>query len=175
MDSLKLWRLTKTLNDDNCGRTKIALQTEQGIVTGKAAANVFAHSYQQESETKVTRERTKEVRERMEVIRERTKSEPAQCMTDTISHQELEESLAKLKKKKAPGPDAITNEILKHLGHEAKKVLLQIFNQSWKSGRVLTKWKETTIVPIHKKGKDKRSPSSYRPISLLSCVGKLME
>jgi hypothetical protein len=73
-----------------------------------------------------------------------------------------------------PGPDGITNEMLMHLGHEAKQVLLQIFNQSWKSGRVPTKWKEATIVPIHKKGRDKRSPKSYRPISLLSCMGKLM-
>ena len=36
-------------------------------------------------------------------------------------------------------------------------------------------WKEATILPIHKKGKDKGKATSYRPISLTSCVGKLME
>ena len=31
------------------------------------------------------------------------------------------------------------------------------------------------MIPIHKKGKDKLKTSSYRPISLTSCVGKVME
>ena len=31
------------------------------------------------------------------------------------------------------------------------------------------------MVPIHKKGKDRANTDSYRPISLTSCVGKLME
>ncbi|KAK7102290.1 hypothetical protein V1264_020529 [Littorina saxatilis] len=31
------------------------------------------------------------------------------------------------------------------------------------------------MVPIHKKGKDRAKVDSYRPISLTSCVGKLME
>ena len=35
--------------------------------------------------------------------------------------------------------------------------------------------KRVKIIPIPQKGKDKKDPHSYRPISLLSCVGKLME
>ena len=35
--------------------------------------------------------------------------------------------------------------------------------------------KKATIIPIHKKGKDKKDPNSYRPISLLSCLGKVLE
>ena len=31
------------------------------------------------------------------------------------------------------------------------------------------------MVPIHKKGKDKSNTGSYRPISLTSCVGKVLE
>ena len=38
-----------------------------------------------------------------------------------------------------------------------------------------TSWKEAIIAPILKKGKDRHSKTSYRPISLLSCLGKTME
>ena len=34
---------------------------------------------------------------------------------------------------------------------------------------------KATIIPVHKKGKDKKDPNSYRPISLLICLGKLLE
>ena len=35
--------------------------------------------------------------------------------------------------------------------------------------------KKATMIPIYKKGKDKKHPSSYKPISLLSYLGKLLE
>ena len=37
------------------------------------------------------------------------------------------------------------------------------------------KWKETYIRHILKKGKDKRQTGSYRPVTLLTCIGKLLE
>ena len=36
-------------------------------------------------------------------------------------------------------------------------------------------WKPTTIIPIHKPGKPTSSPSSFRPISLTSCISKLFK
>ena len=97
------------------------------------------------------------------------------CMTESLTLHELEEALRKLKQKKAPGPDEITNEMLKHLGPGAKRFLLSVYNQSWHTGTVPTSWKKALVRPIPKKGKDKRDPTSYRPISLLSCTGKLLE
>ena len=56
------------------------------------------------------------------------------CMTECLTLRELEEALKKMKQKKAPGPDGITNEMLKHLGPGAKRTLLHIYNQSWSTG-----------------------------------------
>ena len=42
-------------------------------------------------------------------------------------------------------------------------------------GVVPAVWKEAVTIPVPKKGKDKKNPSRYRSISLLSCVGKLLE
>ena len=71
--------------------------------------------------------------------------------------------------------DCITNEMILHLGPQARQKLLALFNQSWKTGQFLSQWKEAVVVPILKKGKEKRGKANYRPISLLSCLGKLME
>ena len=79
------------------------------------------------------------------------------------------------KNKKAPGKDGISNEIIRHLGSVAKQKLLDIYNHSWNTGTFATSWKEAIIIPILKKGKDRHSKTSYRPISLLSCLGKTME
>ena len=96
-------------------------------------------------------------------------------LTAVFSMGELQHAVRQLKSKKAPGPDGIHNDMLKHLGTQAKKFLLEIFNQSWTQGKVPKQWKDAEIIPIHKKGKPKYSPRSYRPISLVSCMGKLME
>ena len=69
----------------------------------------------------------------------------------------------------------VSGEMLKHLGVASRAVLLEIFNQSWKTGIVPAVWKEAQIIPTPKKGKDKKDLHSYRPISILNCVGKQME
>ena len=42
-------------------------------------------------------------------------------------------------------------------------------------GVVPAVWKEAIVIPVLNKGKDKKNPHSYRLISLLSCIGKLLE
>ena len=172
----KLWQLTKSLNGDNSEQGRTTLQTTNGAVTGKAAANVLARVFEEESTASPSADRVKDVRTRARAVLQNTATagfDP--CMTECLTLPELEEALKKMKQKKAPRPDAITNEMLKHLSPGARHTLLHIFNQSWSTGTVPTKRKEALIRPIPKTGKDKRDPSSYRLISLLSCVGKLLE
>ena len=133
-------------------------------------------SYQEQSTTHVARERIKEVREETENIILSSHGEERDCsMTDPFSIKELKDALKKTKTKKAPGPDGITGEMLKHLGACSRAVLLKIFNHSWIKGVVPAVWKQAIVIPVPKKGKDKKNPRSYSPISLLSCVGKLLE
>ena len=83
--------------------------------------------------------------------------------------------LLKKKKKKKAEEDSISNEMISHLGSVAKQKLLDTYNQPWNTGTFPTSWKEAIIIPIHKKGKDRHSKTSYHPISLLRCLGNTME
>ena len=65
--------------------------------------------------------------------------------------------------------------MIKHLGPGAREKLLELYNQSWNTCSFPTAWKEAIIIPIPKKQKDPKQKDSYRPISLLSCLGKTLE
>ena len=75
----------------------------------------------------------------------------------------------------AVGPDEIHYEFLKQLPSCSLDFLLQAFNEVWVSGKFPTSWKQATIIPIPKPGKDNTDPSNYRPIALTSCLCKTLE
>lgn len=173
-DTTKLWRLTKALNEESTKGHKITLEDEENTLTGRAAANNFARAYAAESNITIPQHRKKEIRSEEKERRAGEKEAPAVMHTD-ISMAELKKAIARLKKKKSPGPDNITNEMLQHLGNTTLKKLLEIFNLSWKQGQVPQCWREATMIPILKRGKNKSKAQSYRPISLTSCVCKTLE
>ncbi|XP_070182474.1 uncharacterized protein [Littorina saxatilis] len=161
------------LSDEEVRGANITIEDRGEILTGKQAADHFANSYASESHLNVGAEKQREARKEQRE-RRNNKASP-EAMEAPFTHQELRQALRKLKNKKSPGPDGISNEMLNHLGSAAVGKLLDIFNLSWKEGQVPQVWKEATIIPIHKKGKDKKKAPSYRPISLTSCVVKTME
>ena len=75
---------------------------------------------------------------------------------------------------KAAGPDLISNRILKDLAQPLSSPLKDLFNFSLEKGKFPTIWKQANVTPIFKKD-DPAEISNYRPISLLSTVGKVLE
>ena len=84
---------------------------------------------------------------------------------------DLEGVLKQTKNGKAPGSDEVTNEMIKQSTASIKLCLISIFNACLSEG--IFPWKQSTIVPLHKKG-PKEDPDNYRPISLSSCIGKIL-
>ncbi|KAK4812550.1 hypothetical protein QYF61_008895 [Mycteria americana] len=75
---------------------------------------------------------------------------------------------------KSMGPDEIHPRVLKDLAEELTKPLSIIYQQSWLTGEVPADWRLANVTPIFKKGR-KEDPGNYRPVSLTSVPGKLME
>ena len=75
---------------------------------------------------------------------------------------------------KASGPDKISHTMLKIAPEKIAEPLQIIFNKSLRQGKYSSSWTIAHVIAILKKG-DASLPSNYRPISLLSCVGKIME
>ena len=71
-------------------------------------------------------------------------------------------------------PDSINNRIMKETAEPISEPLTNLFNKSLETSRVPDIWKRANVSPIHKKD-DKSSIENYRPISLISSVGKTFE
>lgn len=83
--------------------------------------------------------------------------------------------IKKLKPRKSAGDDGITNLHVKNLPFSALMFIISIFNSCLKASYFPNSWKLGKIVAIPKPHKDPSSPMSYRPITLLSLLGKLFE
>ena len=74
-------------------------------------------------------------------------------------------------KDSAPGADHLPYSFLQHAGPVMEAELLHLYNLSFAQGTLPASWKAAVITPIPKKGLG----AQFRPISLLSCMGKTLE
>ena len=88
---------------------------------------------------------------------------------------EIKMGMKDLPTDKAIAKDEVHNQFVKKLPLNKVQDLLGIINRSWRLGEIPEDWKTALIIPIPKPEKNLELPGSYRPISLLSCLSKLVE
>lgn len=91
-----------------------------------------------------------------------------------FTFEEVHAAIRTLRRTTSPGEDKISNKLLRHLDETAIETLTAYFNKVWCEGEVPPDWKHANITLIPKPGKAIKM-ENLRPISLTSCVGKLME
>lgn len=93
----------------------------------------------------------------------------------SFTMQELNNAM-KQNSNSAPGKDQIHYSMLCNLPLQAKFQLLAQLNSIWRNGTPIpSDWQDYIVIPILKKGQPSDNYSSYRPISLASCVMKTYE
>ncbi|KAK4823487.1 hypothetical protein QYF61_002551 [Mycteria americana] len=86
-------------------------------------------------------------------------------VSDLLHHLDIHKSI---------GPGGIHPRVLRELVEMLTKPLSILYQQSWLTGEVPADWMLANVTPIYKKGW-KEDLGNYRPVSLTSVPGKVME
>lgn len=89
---------------------------------------------------------------------------------------EIRRALFSANPDKAPGLDGLPMRVWQEVWPILQDQIFTLFNLSLQEGKLLKEWKVAKIIPLKKPGKDDYTlPKNYRPISLLSTLGKVLE
>ena len=94
-------------------------------------------------------------------------------LNSVITAQEVRKAIQNVKKNKSPGDDLILNEYISSSLDTMTDVYVHIFNLVFDSGILPEAWLIGNVIPIFKNKGSKNDPKNYRPITLLSCIGKV--
>ena len=167
-----LWRTIRAFNGKS-NTTRFPLMEENRLVFNiQKKADIHAR-YQQS--TMSTERRFDYTLEDLKTIDAAANDQSYQDYNELFTLHELQDTIDELKSESAYGDDEIHNGFLKHLPPYKSTDLLGILNRIWRFGEYPITWKLALIIPILKPGKDPHYPASYRPISLLSCLSKVMD
>ena len=173
-DERKVWNFVKQLSGspDNQSPNEVLVHQGRRITSQKKKADCFLGHYAGVSKLSFSREE-KELNRNCRRMLKHVSVDGESCGEFTMK--QLDRALAKMKRKGAPGPDDIPPSFLKELGPKAKAVLLRIYNESFRLAECPQIWRSAIIIPLLKAGKPSGAIKSYRPVSLTSCMVKVLE
>jgi ribonuclease HI len=110
-----------------------------------------------------------------EIIQEEVGEYDPCCAADSITREQIERQLRRIKPYKAPGPDGIPNIVLTKCADLLLDRLLQIYKAIYDKKLHYDPWKNFTTVVLRKPGKPRYDvPKAYRPIALLNTMWKVL-
>jgi len=158
-DKLKASEVTCSLILPNGEQTKDWLGTVKALLQKVAP----------DDDTKIESARHKDIRVTLKTYENSN-------VEEEITLEEIGAAIQKSKSKKALDFDGFTSEIVKALWKQDKLILYNLFNNCFKRESFPAPWRIAKIKFITKDtSKDRRKLNSYRPIALLSIVGKIYE
>ena len=103
-----------------------------------------------------------------------TEHQPPIFEFEQITHEIIVEVIKDLFPTNSCSTDKITLRLLKAAGPSIIPCITHICNMSIRYHTFPDVWKIAVVTPLHKSG-DTSKPTNYRPISVLPCLGKILE
>src|SRR3982075_990106 len=173
-ESNNIWKLAKW------GRTKAHLPPELPIMPVLTTPTSTAHTIQEKAEA-LKQRFYPNIKVDLSDIRDTSLfDESFPLNTLEIDHvatkKEVIRVLKRLRLFKAPGRDGIPNGLLKAMGPKLAQVITNLTTACWRLEYYPRKFKEACTIVLQKPGKPSYSdPGAWRPIALLSTIGKVIE
>ena len=171
-----VWDRVRKISGKNICPPKQYLNGKNGttITNPKDIANEHAAVFTDNSSSAHYSATFQAIKEQEEKVKIDFISDNTQVYNKPFRLRDLRRSIMKAKPR-APGPDGIHNNLLKHLPEDTLEILKEILNKIWISADFPHQWRAATVIPIPKPNKDHTDPLSYRPIALTSCLCKVLE
>ncbi|GBP89455.1 Probable RNA-directed DNA polymerase from transposon BS [Eumeta japonica] len=170
-----LWKVTKALKSEGYLPTPPLKKPDSSLaVDDLEKAECIADSIELQCSHTLPPHDIQHITHIEEEVRHKTSLDPADDLAP-VSRDEVQKLVKDLKAKKAPGLDGISNKAIKCFPTTLLSLLVVIFNACLKNCYFPPVWKEAEVIGIPKPGKPRDLPASYRPISLLSGLGKMYE
>ena len=171
-----VWRTIRNIDGRNPPRNEneVLVVDGKGYVEDKDKADQFRITYKGFSKIPRFKE-DRRLQKGVYKFLKRSKGLPRETGEQDIDEEEMYRVIEEGKMSKSPGEDDIAYELIKQLGAKARAFLLDMYRRIWRGEEIPQQWRKATIKALLKEGKDPESTESYRPISLTSCLGKLLE
>ena len=92
-----------------------------------------------------------------------------------ITINQFRELLSMTKRNSASGSDCLTYDVMKLCNDKSIQAFCTVINNCLKENIFPSSWKKAKVIMLPKPGRDSTKACNYRPISLLSCFGKIFE
>jgi hypothetical protein len=144
------------------------------VITDAEAMIIHAQHYYAKSFREAdTQYQHYEVSEFKENLTEKIAELPSKPFWFTIN--DLRRSIQRLKTKTSSGPERVSNKLIKAIPASHYCFLLQTFNALLVTNKYPSHWKMSKMILLPKDKSAILSVTQTRPISLLSCLGKVYE
>lgn len=164
--STKVWSAMKSINGKQTVRN---FPIGDFDATNEDKAEMFLEQYAAPPRVDVNSPQQEEIEKSADEVSWKSQDE-----IEPIQEFEVRKAIS-ISKNTSPGEDRVCNKFLKKAPDNIITEITDLLNVSLFSGQVPEDWKTGITCPVPKPGKDASAIKSYRPITMLSCIGKIME
>lgn len=169
----KIWKVTKLLKKRRDFMPPLKDEDNNIHLTPQEKCDLLADQFSKNYDNPLkddNKSHTRRVKSRVKRYVKNASVDPSYATINDIRSE-----VRNLKNNTAPGYDQIQTQLVKNLPDTALFVLLIIINSCLLLSYFPPKWKHSKMIAIKKPDKPGSQPSSYRPISLLSVLSKILE